>query len=73
MDEMDPGHPYGDDGMDEGEGPQGGLATLFAMIMAGLAGQTPHMIRCGGQTGPITLPPVAAIRSAFTSRRAALR
>ena len=35
--------------MDEGEGPglgSGGLATLFTMVMAGLAGQTPHMIRC---------------------------
>lgn len=24
----------------------GGLHTLFTMVMAGLAGQTPHMIRC---------------------------
>ena len=24
----------------------GGLHTLFSMVMAGLAGQTPHMIRC---------------------------
>lgn len=25
--------------------PGGGLSTLFTMVMAGLAGQTPHMIR----------------------------
>jgi hypothetical protein len=49
MDEMEPmSLPEDDDGgMDDGSGamPSGGLATLFTMVMAGLAGQTPHMIR----------------------------
>ncbi len=54
MDELVPLPPsdtHAYDAMDETETetatmPKGGLGTLFSMIVAGLAGQTPHMIRC---------------------------
>jgi hypothetical protein len=50
MDEIEPmtGGDESEEGMeDDGSRgmPSGGLATLFTMVMAGLAGQTPHMIR----------------------------